>query len=80
MEACPGVNVCDPDVVARCIGGACTLAEPAADDGEDPDPSPDGPYCGSPDLPPCPPGEVCVLNDPAAMDASAAGLGSCQPE
>lgn len=81
-ETCPGVNVCDAGVVPRCIGGACTLAEPPP---ADPDPPPDGDggsmtdtYCGSPDLPPCPTGQVCVLNDPAAMDASEAGLGVCR--
>jgi hypothetical protein len=77
MEACPGVNVCDPEVVPRCLGGACALAAPPATD--EPDPVPTG-YCGSPDLPACPAGQVCVLNDPAAMDATAAGLGICRSQ
>ncbi|HTM22514.1 MAG TPA: hypothetical protein VL172_18460 [Kofleriaceae bacterium] len=81
-ESCPGVDVCDPDVSPRCINGSCALAEPPMD----PQPPPDdggsltGAYCGSPDLPPCPAGQVCVLNDPAAMDATQAGLGVCRTQ
>jgi hypothetical protein len=82
--ACPGVDVCDPDAAARCVGGQCMLTSaPAIDGGGDSDagagttPTPGQP-CGTPDLPPCPPGQVCVLNDPAAGDESMAGLGVCR--
>jgi hypothetical protein len=68
--ACPDIDVCDADLVARCAGGQCVL-----DGGAPPGDRP--PPCGSPELPPCPEGTVCVLN--AETDSSMDGLGVCQP-
>lgn len=68
--ACPDVDVCDPSLTARCLGGTCTLTGMAGTDavpGE----------CGTPELPPCPDGTVCVLN--ADDEASSQGVGTCQP-
>ena len=65
--ACPEIDVCAPDLAARCVAGTCALtdapvAAPAAD------------ACGRADLPTC---AHCVLN---AGDAyAAAGLGRCAP-
>jgi hypothetical protein len=66
--ACPDVDVCDPSLVPRCLGGGCVLA-PSTMDGL-------GSFCGTPDLPPCPDGTVCVLN--ADPDANQQGVGTCQ--
>lgn len=78
---CPGVDVCDSSLVARCVGGVCALAaEPGTGFGADagPDENPTDPqYCGDSALPACPDELVCVLNDPAHRDATAAGLGVC---
>lgn len=73
--SCPGVDVCDPDSEPRCIGGSCRLAAPPSDPGEDDQPSV---LCGTADTPPCPDGQVCVLNHPDAGDATQLGAGSCQ--
>jgi len=79
---CPGVDVCDPALVPRCLAGACALSGPPTTDPTDPPDAGSGAeadqYCGTPDLPPCPVGQQCVLNDPAAMEASQAGLGVCR--
>jgi hypothetical protein len=69
MPVCPGVDVCVPgEEVARCDMGRCGL-------GSGSDTLPAG-ACGTPDLPPCPAGQACVLNsdDGATMQ----GLGVCQ--
>jgi hypothetical protein len=78
---CPDVDVCDPALVPRCIGGSCQLGSPPTDWGEDAgtglDPS-GGVYCGTADYPPCPAGEVCCLNGAEYDDANSAGVGVCQ--
>jgi hypothetical protein len=66
---CPGVDVCTPGEVPRCDNGRCLLG-PAA-----PGSAPAG-ACGTPDLPPCPPGQRCVLNSDDG--ASEEGHGVCQ--
>jgi hypothetical protein len=79
---CPDVDVCDPSLVPRCIGGDCQLAEAPIDEGDDAGagPAPSGvAYCGTSEYPPCSDGMVCCLNDPAYEDANAAGVGVCQP-
>jgi len=79
--SCPGVNVCQAGLTPRCLNNTCVLlAEPNMD--TPPDAGPNTPvggvtYCGSADLPPCPTGQVCVLNAPGAQDANQAGLGVC---
>lgn len=66
---CPGVDVCTPGDIAQCNGGRCVLAQP------DTGATPTG-ACGTPELPPCPVGQMCVLNsDDAATDQ---GVGICQ--
>lgn len=71
--ACPGVDVCMDDYTPVCVFGQCMLTS-AVD-------TPGTPFtlCGRSDLPPCPDGEVCVLNDPEAKDVSLAGVGVCRP-
>jgi hypothetical protein len=78
---CPGVNTCDPELVPRCLGGACALAAPPGpgltpDAGPDDSPA-DPAYCGG-SYGPCPPDQVCVLNDPDADEASSMGVGVCR--
>ncbi len=86
--ACPGLDVCDAEQVPRCFAGACTLAssdggggtDDGGDDGSDGD---DGAaeseqLCGAPELPPCPAGQVCVLNHQDAGDATHIGVGTCR--
>ncbi len=78
---CPGVNTCDPELIPRCLGGACALAAPpdsglVPDAGPDDSPS-DPAYCGG-SYGPCPPDQVCVLNDPDADEASSMGVGVCR--
>lgn len=78
--ACPEVEACEEGLQAGCVAGTCTLLiEPA--DGP-PDGPPDGTssdqWCGSPELPACPDGSVCVLNATSANDATVAGVGICQ--
>ena len=81
---CPYVNVCDAALIPRCIAQTCTLGpdgESGGDDGGDGDGG-DSPVdevilCGVPDFPPCPEGQVCVLNNPDANDATRMGVGSC---
>ncbi len=80
---CPEVDVCNPDLTAQCLAGTCQLA--AVRDSPTgpgpPDATPDGDtLCGTSELPPCPSGQVCVLNDPAAEDATGLGLGVCRTE
>jgi len=72
--SCPGINVCEPSEAA-CVAGQCVLRSTV-------DMGPSNPVvrlCGSAELPPCESGEVCVLNDPEANDASAFGVGVCRP-
>ncbi len=79
--ACPGVDVCQADLVPRCLNNTCSLLPQT-----NPDFSPDAgggltggmTLCGSADLPACPDGQVCVLNAPGADDANMNGLGVCQ--
>jgi hypothetical protein len=68
---CPEVDVCDPELAARCVAGRCALTADA-DDGEGDDVT----QCGTADLPPCPDGTVCVLN--ADDESTAEGVGTCQ--
>jgi hypothetical protein len=74
---CPDINSCDASLVPRCVAQTCTLGPPdeGGDDGDgggEP-----GNFCGTPDLPACPEGQVCVLNHPDATDATMMGVGSC---
>jgi hypothetical protein len=83
--ACPGVDICDAELVPRCIAQGCTLGPAAGSgddgggdgDGGDGPPGPDGNLCGVPDFPPCPTGQVCVLNHPDGGDATRMGVGTC---
>lgn len=81
---CPGTDVCDSELVPRCVAGSCALATPPEPDGDDDggagDPGAMFTLCGASHLPACPDGEVCVINDPEASEASAQGLGICRPE
>jgi hypothetical protein len=70
-EACPGVSTCTAGATPRCQVGRCVLAAPTTDPG-----APAG-ACGRPELPPCPPGEVCVINESDA--AGDLGVGVCRP-
>ena len=65
--SCPGVDTCSADLAPRCVQGTCALVSGALPPNA----------CGRADLPPCPPGDVCVINasDPATM----LGVGVCQP-
>jgi hypothetical protein len=65
---CPGVDVCTPGDVARCDMGRCVLGAAGAG-------LPAG-ACGTTDLPPCPAGQMCVLN--SDDDANMEGVGVCQ--
>lgn len=65
-EACPGVSTCEAGAEVRCLSGQCTLVAATA-------PPADG-TCGRPDLPPCPVGQVCVINAPDAES----GVGRCE--
>ena len=67
---CPGVDVCEPGATVTCAAGRCALGDGGAPMGV-----PDG-ACGTPDLPACPAGQVCVLN--ADDEATLAGVGVCQ--
>lgn len=72
MGACPDVSTCDPLRVPRCRDQQCALIGP-----NDPGwPAVPPGACGRPDLPPCPAGEVCVLNH--NMEAGPLGLGVCE--
>ncbi|HTE50799.1 MAG TPA: hypothetical protein VK698_08025 [Kofleriaceae bacterium] len=81
--ACPGLPVCDAALVPRCVASSCTLGP--ADDGGDGDDGDGGGdtgsdedvLCGVPDFPPCPEGQVCVLNHQDAEDATRMGVGTC---
>ncbi len=70
-ESCPGVTTCTAGAEPRCQLGRCVLAAPATDPGGPPG------ACGRPELPPCPTGEVCVIND--SDDANPLGVGVCRP-
>ncbi|MCX5747601.1 MAG: hypothetical protein NT062_34480 [Proteobacteria bacterium] len=63
---CPGIDTCEPGVVARCLQGSCALttvgAMPATS-------------CGRPDLPACPASQQCILNSDAT--ATSFGVGVC---
>ncbi|MEZ4402857.1 MAG: hypothetical protein R3B06_22745 [Kofleriaceae bacterium] len=69
---CPEVTTCDPTAGPRCVEGQCQLAPPSSA----PPPLPDD-ACGRDDLQPCPPGQVCTINqDP---EAGPQGVGVCTP-
>ncbi len=70
-EACPGVSTCTAGAEPRCQLGRCVLAGPTAEPG-----GPAG-ACGRPELPPCPTGQQCVINDNDA--AGSLGVGVCRP-
>jgi hypothetical protein len=74
---CPGIDVCEAGLVARCVAQTCALGPP--DEGGDDGDGSGGPgnFCGTPDLPACPKGQLCVLNHPDASDATRMGVGSC---
>lgn len=73
--ACPDIDTCEESYLPRCVQGACALAPPAETDS----PTPQEPQrCGTTALPPCPQDQVCVLNDPTADQATAAGVGVCR--
>jgi|GEM_PF-1276620 len=75
---CPGVDICDPADVPRCIDGTCMLAPDPGGEDDSPEPPGDEPaVCGTPDRT-CPAGQVCVLNDPEAQEATNRGLGVCR--
>jgi hypothetical protein len=86
---CPGLDVCDVSQEPRCLAGGCTLA-PSDDGGGTDDGSGDGDgdggdgppeadtLCGAPEFPPCPTGQVCVLNYQDAEDATRIGVGTCR--
>lgn len=65
---CPGVDVCTPGETAQCEGGRCMLGTTRGA-------LPPG-ACGTPDLAPCPAGQMCVLNSDGS--ATNAGVGVCQ--
>lgn len=71
-ESCPGVSTCASGAEPRCVVGRCTLITPATEPG-----GPPADACGRPDLPPCPAGQVCVIN--ASDQANPLGLGVCRP-
>lgn len=68
--ACPEVVTCDAALTARCVGGVCQLAS-----GNLTPPDQPAGACGRPDLPPCPPGTRCVLNQDS--EANPLGVGVC---
>lgn len=81
---CPNVNVCDAALIPRCIAQTCTLGPDGGSGGDDDgggdggdSPVGDVSLCGVPDFPPCPQGQICVLNHPDANDATRMGVGSC---
>jgi hypothetical protein len=65
--ACPGgmQPACTADIAPTCVQGRCELIAPEPPVGA----------CGRADLPPCPAGSVCVINDDPR--ASVHGLGIC---
>jgi hypothetical protein len=72
--ACPDIDTCMENYIPRCIQGTCALATPDTDTT-----TPDEPQrCGLTSLPSCPQGQVCVLNDPAAPQATESGTGVCR--
>lgn len=71
MGGCPDVSTCDPARVPRCLDGQCALLGPNDPGWWEPPPG----ACGRPDLPECPPGQVCVLNTDSM--AGPLGLGVC---
>lgn len=69
---CPEVTTCAADVGPRCILGQCVLGDSSLG----PPPLPPG-ACGRADLPACPAGQACVINqDPAGNPL---GVGVCTP-
>lgn len=68
QPTCPAINTCEPGAAPHCIQGDCKLVVA----GQLP-----ANACGRSDLPMCPSGQVCTVNqDPAA---SVLGVGSCVP-
>jgi hypothetical protein len=63
--ACPGVDTCPPDLVPRCVQGACELISGGLPSNA----------CGRPDLMDCTNGEACTINYDDA--ATAEGVGVC---
>jgi hypothetical protein len=75
QPACPGVNVCDENVIPQCLASRCQLVSmPDGGVGEAAE------FCGTTALAPCPAGRVCVLNAADANDAARFGVGVCRPE
>ncbi|MBK9037422.1 MAG: hypothetical protein IPL61_40295 [Myxococcales bacterium] len=69
---CPDVSTCVAGEAPQCVFGQCQLTTAGA-----PPPMLPPGACGRPDLPPCPDGEVCLINqDPGAGPL---GLGVCSP-
>lgn len=69
---CPGPPTleqvtCTPDLQPTCVQGRCELVPPEPPPGA----------CGRPELPACPAGFVCLVND--SDQATAHGVGLCAP-
>ncbi len=73
---CPDVDVCMGDYSPQCISGSCRLA-PTPDVDTTPEPG-EPARCGTTEWPPCPAGQVCMLNDPEANGAGESGVGVCR--
>lgn len=73
---CPGIDVCEPEQVPRCMSNTCVLAPMTK---AEPPASADL-RCGTPEFPACDVGQDCVLNDVSAKDASTLGVGICRAE
>lgn len=71
--ACPGVNACMEGYGPKCVNGHCELAPAMPEDNQG-----SLGWCGRSDLPACADGQVCVLNDPEAKEATQAGVGVCR--
>ncbi len=70
-EACPGVSTCATGAEPACQLGRCVLVPGAANPGPPPG------ACGRPELPPCPAGQVCRINDSDL--ANPLRVGVCRP-
>ncbi len=66
---CPALDTCEPGAAPHCIQGDCKLVVA----GQLP-----ANACGRDDLPACPSGQVCTINNNPA--ASVLGVGSCVPQ
>lgn len=64
---CPSIDVCEPDAAPRCIQGRCELTGGSLPAGA----------CGRPDLPECPAGTQCTINESDL--ANEYGVGVCGP-